>query len=751
MTAPVAPLRRPGARRALLGAVRPEFRAEVIDVDPADPVFGGPPCRITGCVRIGRCNGMCQAHNGRWRAQGKPTLARYVATTSPGVRGHAPLRTCKAAGCRFGQRSGGLCLRHSWLWIRAGRPAQLAWLAAHPLFDPVPVPPTCRISFCDLWTRTRGATRGALCENHGRNWTERGRPDLAGFIAGYEEMIPRTERLVLSGLPELLTLEMQLALQCRHDDATILTPPSRVRNVALVLARSGVASLLDWSEETWTEQFVALGVSHLSSRGLILYARRRVEELLHGGSWEREYPRDVWRLRLLGLHERGVARVRFDGIAQPWLRELAKRWARWRLSTGISATHTSRSVNVVARFARFLAQPHVAVGALREIDRVLLERYLADLASSGYHPRGHAEYIGQLGEFFAAIRQHRWDDSLPPTAMFFREDYPKAPRPLPRALSEHVMAQVEHPANLDRWPDPDGRLVTTILMRCGLRISDVLRLPFDCVVHDADRAPYLRYTNNKMRREALVPIDEELLAAIDTQQRRVLERLPDGAPVLFPAARSNPGGRRALSSSTYRKALNGWLTDCDVRDEHGRPIRPTPHQWRHTFGTRLINLDVPQEVVRVLLDHDSTQMTAHYARLHDKTVRRHWEQARKVNINGEAVTLDPDGPLADAAWAKQRVGRVSQALPNGFCGLPVQKTCPHANACLTCPMFITTPEFLPQHRVQRREVLQLITAAEARGQARLVEMNQQVLANLDHIIGALDADPEPRSGVADAG
>jgi hypothetical protein len=72
-------------------------------------------------------------------------------------------------------------------------------------------------------------------------------------------------------------------------------------------------------------------------------------------------------------------------------------------------------------------------------------------------------------------------------------------------------------------------------------------------------------------------------------------------------------------------------------------------------------------------------MTGYYARLHDTTVRRHWEQARKVNIAGHAVVLDPDGPLADAAWARQRLGRVTQALPNGYCGLPAQKTCPHAN------------------------------------------------------------------------
>jgi ferredoxin len=143
-------------------------------------------------------------------------------------------------------------------------------------------------------------------------------------------------------------------------------------------------------------------------------------------------------------------------------------------------------------------------------------------------------------------------------------------------------------------------------------------------------------------------------------------------------------------------------------------------------------------------------MTAHYARLHDTTVRRHWEKARKVNIKGESVTVDPDGPLAEATWAKQRLGRVTQALPHGYCGLPVQKTCPHANACLTCPMFVTTPEFLPQHRDQRQQLLQIVSAAEARGQTRVVEMNRQVLGNLEQIITTLESDPDQPEATADA-
>jgi Phage integrase family len=221
--------------------------------------------------------------------------------------------------------------------------------------------------------------------------------------------------------------------------------------------------------------------------------------------------------------------------------------------------------------------------------------------------------------------------------------------------------------------------------------------------------------------------------------------------VLFPQTSKNPDGRVPVGSATYRLVLHRWLADCDIRDEHGRPVHLTPHQWRHTLGTALINRDVPQHVVQKILDHDSPLMTAHYARLSDKTVREHWEKARKVDAAGQPVQISPDGPLGDAAWAKQQLSRATQALPNGYCQLPLVKTCPHANSCLTCPMFVTTAEFLPQHRAQQQTVLQIVTAAEANGHARVAEMNKRVAANLDKIITALEADGEDgQEAAADA-
>ena len=206
------------------------------------------------------------------------------------------------------------------------------------------------------------------------------------------------------------------------------------------------------------------------------------------------------------------------------------------------------------------------------------------------------------------------------------------------------------------------------------------------------------------------------------------------------------------------KAGNRHTTRHDQRESPAReparqnrytdPLHTASAERSHTFGTRLVNRDVPLEVIRILLDHESTEMTAYYAKISDETVRRHWKNGTRVNINGERVTIGPDGPLAQAQWAKTRYGMATQTLPNGWCGLPIQKRCPHANACLTCPVFLTGPEFLPELREQRSRTLTLIDVSQNNGQARLAEMNAQILANLDRMIGEIDKDTS--AGAADA-
>ena len=105
---------------------------------------------------------------------------------------------------------------------------------------------------------------------------------------------------------------------------------------------------------------------------------------------------------------------------------------------------------------------------------------------------------------------------------------------------------------------------------------------------------------------------------------------------------------------------------------------------------------------------------------------------------GEELATDT-GPLAEAIWMKNNLARAKMALPNGYCTLPLQQSCEYANACLTCPVFVTTPEFLPQHQRQLEATRSLIDQAEQQGHQRVVEMNQTVEKNLLSIIGSLTA------------
>jgi hypothetical protein len=77
------------------------------------------------------------------------------------------------------------------------------------------------------------------------------------------------------------------------------------------------------------------------------------------------------------------------------------------------------------------------------------------------------------------------------------------------------------------------------------------------------------------------------------------------------------------------------------------------------------------------------------------------------------------------------------ALPNGYCGLPLQQSCPHANACLTCPVFVTTPDFLSEHLAQLKSTKRLIAEAQSAGRSRMVEMNTKVATHLENIISAI--------------
>jgi hypothetical protein len=481
---------RSGLLEQLMALVRPEFRTDIYIPASDDPVFVAEECAVAGCDRTAASirRRLCNAHAIRFRKRGRPPMEEFLADPGPPVRGRRPLAPCVVESCRYGRNArNGLCARHRDRWNRAGRPDLASWKA--PDLAPADAGPAeCRLPFCSLWAENPAKI---FCAGHDDRWQRHGRPDPGRFVAECE--LVGTACIDLQDLAPQLKLEIQYALQCRADARSRTAAPRMVSPAVRHAKAVGVTSLLDLTEQQWRH---SAGSQVGESALFLLDARDALESLRDGAGWEIEYPKDVWRLhKLPGItipagRPCPHARLRFDRIAQPWLRELAKRWTRLRLASGLSIGAARGGVDALTCFSRFLAL--TGVNALAGVDRPLLERYLAHVASLPGGPGMKKTRIGALNLFFQNIRQHGWDDTLPGTAAFYQGDIPAVPGQVDRRLAEYVMAQVEAPANLDRWPSPAGRLITLILTCCGLRISSALALGFDCLLHDGQGDSRLR-------------------------------------------------------------------------------------------------------------------------------------------------------------------------------------------------------------------------------------------------------------------
>src|SRR6266545_2147797 len=213
------------------------------------------------------------------------------------------------------------------------------------------------------------------------------------------------------------------------------------------------------------------------------------------------------------------------------------------------------------------------------------------------------------------------------------------------------------------------------MLATGLRLGDACALAYDPVVFDNDRNPYIRYWNHKMRREAYVPISAATLDRIRDQQQRTLQRfrsqaaaylaapaprtLPDVGLRLTPKLTANPHGLLPFHTASYQQQLRAFVAAANITDEAGRPVAITAHQWRHTFATGLINRGVRLEVVKQLLDHASLEMSSHYARLLDTTIRAEWEAAHAAGAAGYRPDASDDEPTPRGPQ-RRGVGQPSQ-------------------------------------------------------------------------------------------
>jgi integrase len=725
-------------RDALAASVRDEFRVDVYVPPSDDRVLFGVACSVDRCGRPGRTYArdgirLCHGHWRRWRDDDSPELAAWATTATP-LKREAFTAKCLVETCERSAMALGLCRAH---YNRARKPPHRG--IADLLANPGPVPPwgqqACAMLGCEFVTHPRSR----FCDRHEQSVRSRlrrlSRADAEqAMLEGAARGLPRYD---LRAPSPVTRDELRFLLQAIHDE---LLPyrwdPGRWRQLRKLYNVTAAESLLDIDLDPEDHELLV----DCSARRL----RRALEAVRRQATGESGRDADVWHRELYQAFAHDSqrdtpAQMDFTRVRAPWLRALVKEvvWQRLAAGGGITPVTAWRIARGVIYFETWAG---ARLTGPQDITRGVLLDYLAHVQGVPVSRGERNLRLQSLKTFVETVRALELAP-IPPSAGYLRHEWADRKRTeTVRYFEDRELAQLDDPANRARL-NPYYQRGLEVLRRTGVRISSLVRLHIDALI-ESDGVFYLRYLYTKTHGgpvEKTIPISAQLAAVLREQQAWVRRNFGAGCEWLFPRIQRNPSGRHHAYEGTVREVLKKWVRECRMTDTLGRPLAFKPHRFRHTLGTQMINEDVSQRAVQDYLGHDSPQMTAHYAKLKDATLRREMEAFHtRVNIKGEIVEVLPDDVSEDAVMLKERISRSKQALPNGYCGQPIQLECPHPNACLTCDAFQTDERFRPVLVDQLERSRERKAWGEQHAYGRVVEINSKDELNLVAMLDRLD-------------
>ena len=183
-------------------------------------------------------------------------------------------------------------------------------------------------------------------------------------------------------------------------------------------------------------------------------------------------------------------------------------------------------------------------------------------------------------------------------------DMPKLGRYFPSVLSEQEVEAIMDSVDTTDWIGVRDRAILEVLYGCGLRVSEAVGLRISCLYPDEG---FVRVFG-KGKKERLIPFCGMALEAV----QRYLEVRPLPADsrsddLLFLNNRGTSLSRVSIFKMVKRQALI-----ADVRKEI------SPHTFRHSFATHLVENGADLRVVQEMLGHESITTTEIYTHVDSK-------------------------------------------------------------------------------------------------------------------------------------
>lgn len=260
------------------------------------------------------------------------------------------------------------------------------------------------------------------------------------------------------------------------------------------------------------------------------------------------------------------------------------------------------SPNTVAAYLRDLKPLEEEYGGgVAGLSAEQLRQYLAERSGS-ISSRSQARLLSSLRAYYGwlVLEGERSDNPCD------RLDYPKLGRYLPAVLSEDEVTAILESVDTSTWNGVRDRAILEILYGCGLRVSELCNLPVSGVYADDG---FVRVIG-KGNKERLVPMGG---LAVEWYRNWMLARqeiLGEAASdeFVFLNRFGKPLSRVSVFNMIKKQALLAGV-DKDI----------SPHTFRHSFATHLIEHGADLRVVQEMLGHESILTTEIYTHIDART------------------------------------------------------------------------------------------------------------------------------------
>jgi integrase len=121
-----------------------------------------------------------------------------------------------------------------------------------------------------------------------------------------------------------------------------------------------------------------------------------------------------------------------------------------------------------------------------------------------------------------------------------------------------------------------------------------------------------------------IPVSQEIARVVQEQQQ-VVHAAGNATTLLFPSLK---GG--VIKQQSFAQRINRMAYDHQIRNANGKLFRFQSHQFRHSVGTRMINLGVPHHFIQRYLGHLGPEMTSRCAHIHDATHKVELSETERV-------------------------------------------------------------------------------------------------------------------------